>query len=89
MFESVKGYQVEIPEIPGTVACAGRRLRALREGYTVLMVRYEQCLPNGKEETLEASVTIVAFPPLIVGFLITFPISAIFWCGICFIIGFI
>ena len=64
VFEDISSHEVEIPVLNGTIACTGRRLKALREGFTVLVASFTQVLENNQSDLCEASATIVGFPPL-------------------------
>ena len=78
VFSIVDMDRVTIPPIENTIGCVGRRLKALREGYTVLVAKYHQHTPDHSAHTLEARVTIAGFPPLEVSALQLFSLASRF-----------
>lgn len=64
VFRLLEGADIPIPDYNDTIACQGLRLKALKEGHTVVRASYLQILPSGHTELLEASVTVAAFPAL-------------------------
>ena len=65
VFEDLPHFQVQIHDgkAPNT-SCDGRRLKALREGYTTITASYVQTYPDGHSVQLEASIMVTAYPPL-------------------------
>lgn len=65
VFSIIDGYQYSREDLAtAEFACTGKRLKALREGYTTLTASYVQTDIDGKTRKFQSTVTIAAFPAL-------------------------